>query len=527
MVWFAFAFTWLVGSGGAATYRHSWRLGSTTSLDALNRWKENEASEPPTNNGTTSLFHLQCALNGTGITSLLSIGQLDVVAEKNSQRELWNRNVWYRVLIGTKRGDIVELAVVDAATGSPTVGPAVHASILNWYSSSSSSSSSAATGTTRFPIYSLAANNDTIFAGSGDRYISLWPLLELLPNAAKHNPKGAWWWGQHSVKAKQRLGPHTGWVKALAFDSDCLYSIGCNRIETWTQNSVAQQRVIGSSMMMNVDIPPRSWTPAAAAGSMVVKSCVEPNQACTLSSDLLCLATCRVVVVVVVVDKDGSRRHEQCFSILAVGGVDGRIHFYHHANTSYYTNGHQTRPCNDLALVTTMAAHQGRVTALRFVPEEQILISASHDGTVHCWSLGCRHETNDDSSGCRLPGNLSVVCVASVALDAGTRITALDTTTCHSLPLQHQQQQLQVLVGTHNGQVIAFGLQKCCRQHGLDSSFEFLEQRRWYMEPCLDDSLVRQQPTVVHAVCALSNQASNTSIIVVGHSHGIEFLRQE
>jgi WD40 repeat protein len=474
MLWFAFSL--LVGT---ASYGHS-RLGSgavTTSVEAHNNWKENEATEPT--NGA-SRHDLRRAFSGTGITSLLSIGHVNFAETPDGIQGL-NVDVLHRMLIGTKRGDIAELAV--DATGP---GP-VHCSILNWYSSS------AATGTTRFPIYSLATSNDTIFAGSGDRYVSLWPLEQQI--VAKNHPKGSWW-GQKSIK--QRLGPHTGWVKALAFDSDCLYSIGCNRIEKWTQSSVVAQRGI------NVDVPPRSTTEWSRAGSIVVNSCAAPNKACTLSSDLLCMATCRVVVVV---DKD-AQRQEQC-SILAVGGVDGRIHWY---NLTASNSG-QTRPYDNIALAT-LAAHQGRVTALRFVPEEQILISASHDGTVQCWSLCC-HDTK--SSGIC---DLSVLCVASAALDTGTRITALDT--CHSLPLQ---QQLQVLVGTNNGQVVAWCLQKC--RPGLDKSFEFVEQRRWQMEPCLDDSIVQPQPPTIHAVCALSNQAFERSIVVVGHSHGIEFLRQE
>ncbi|GAX17577.1 hypothetical protein FisN_18Lh228 [Fistulifera solaris] len=173
----------------------------------------------------------------------------------------------------------------------------------------------------RYPILSMAIDETdrTIFCGGSDRFVTILPYAVTHPHDTSHH--------YSSIADKQRLGPHTGWVKdVLLAPSNILYSIGCNCIESWQKQS-DQKWKQGKRWVVDSDVV----------------------MGCTLSSDLLCLA-CQN-------------------DTLYAGGVDGRIHVFR--NEEY----------------SAMAAHNGRVNAVITTTIRGIdyIMSASHDGWVYQW----------------------------------------------------------------------------------------------------------------------------------------------
>lgn len=186
----------------------------------------------------------------------------------------------------------------------------------------------------RYPIYSLSSSSTSsssdmksseevrlFFGGGGDRWISVWKS-----SIDENRPRF------HFV---QRLGPHTGWVKDLAFDGErgLLHSIGCNCIESW-DCKLFPIRHISKRLTDN-----------------------SPTMGSTLSSDLLCLC---------IIPDDG---------LLATGGVDGRIHLWL-ADPSYTTQ-----------VICSIGAHKGRVNSLTFSSLLGTLFSVSHDGSIQAYKV--------------------------------------------------------------------------------------------------------------------------------------------
>lgn len=205
------------------------------------------------------------------------------------------------VFAGTKRGVVLRLVLKGNSVGTSAT-----------LSDPSSKSS--------FPIYSMAVDSTSsdLFCGGGDRHVTVWSMQG----------------GQ--MKMKQRLGPHTGWVKDVLYDvfSRQLHSIGCNCIEIWRKSPSDACR----------------WTHFR---KVHVESCAKMGS--TLSSDLLCLCAC----------SNGS---------FFAGGVDGRIHLWDSASSS-------GEP------IISISAHDGRVNALAFDASSSLLFSGSHDGKIKCWHV--------------------------------------------------------------------------------------------------------------------------------------------
>lgn len=163
----------------------------------------------------------------------------------------------------------------------------------------------------KYPVYSLAiqqtSSSGRIFCGGGDRHVSIWD--------------------SEDNELVQRIGPHTGWVKALAFDENTkvLFSIGCNCIE--------------------------AWDCAGPLVSHLSKRSVDNSvSASTLSSDLLSL--CLV-----------GR------SILVSSGVDGRLHVWS-------TDVSVKEPLFEVS------PHTGRVNAMVYSVSLGLLFSVGNDGRL-------------------------------------------------------------------------------------------------------------------------------------------------
>ncbi len=235
---------------------------------------------------------------------------------------------------------------------------------------------------TKYPIYSMAVMSperatepssvdDTfLFCGSGDRWISVWNL-----GTANGN-----------VEFVQKLGPHTGWVKDLVYDTKSLllHSIGCNCIETWDCSS------------------PSSITHAA-------KRAIEnsPTMGTTLSSDLLCLCLL----------PSGSPR------LLVTGGVDGRIHLWF------------SDPKSGKIPLHTILAHDGRVNAIVYSSATKSLFTAGNDGSLCVFSASLQHgfefvsrlRLNDDPNQESL--RITVASIMNDSEEQGTCSLALGSST--------------------------------------------------------------------------------------------------
>jgi hypothetical protein len=255
-----------------------------------------------------------------------------------------------------------------------------------------------ATKTIPSPVYSLLSrkehssdNNAQLFSGGGDRYITVWENRATRQGVMEN---------QTNWNVAQKLGPHTGWVKALALDRDSnlLHSIGCNCIESW------------------------KWTADNGEWKHFMKRSIEssPEQGATLSSDLLSLALWK--------------------EFLFAGGVDGRIHVWS-SNPEKSTAG-QTP-------LESIAAHQGRVNALTLVALDgttSLLVSIGLDGTVQCRT--CRKTETDFCMDKDLVIETSILEHES---GQSARISAME---CAKL----QDGSIQVLVGTSAGLLVSLCL---------------------------------------------------------------------
>jgi WD40 repeat protein len=322
------------------------------------------------------------------------------------------------VMVGTKDGDLISLPI-ECKLGTWTVSQNFPIEWLNHKQNGTAHSPS--------PIYSLAAISVTtrtiLLMGSADRHVHVWDY-----DFARWN-------------TKQRLGPHTGWVKSVVAlptihlpvphctDSETrtveyceryrFLSIGCNRIEYWRQNDSEWIHCSTTS----IESYPSLRMHSSASPSNVLPS--------TLSSDILCLEVCDICIT----PSDRS-------TIIAAGGVDGRIHFYLDCHVT-------TR----LQHLTTVTAHQGRVNVLSFDVTQQVLMSGSHDGSVMLWSLtlsnNSRQIVSDNET---IPLALVVTHIATHQLHDGARVTAL----VGVAPQVSKSSDWNIIVGTYAQRIHPF-----------------------------------------------------------------------
>jgi len=224
---------------------------------------------------------------------------------------------------------------------------------------------------TKYPIYSTAVigrdrctnlfssgHEKFLCFGSGDRWISVW-------KCKKDDPENQ----PADFEFVQKLGPHTGWVKALVYDDRnlLLHSIGCNCIESWDCSGL----MIGSKDRINDTASPNPII------SHLTKRTIEnsPSMGTTLSSDLLCLSLLPPT-------------DETLPSLLVSGGVDGRIHMWL-SNPTEEPCG-TTAKLNSKIPLHTLLAHDGRVNAIIYSPATKLIYTAGNDGFLCAFRASLR-----------------------------------------------------------------------------------------------------------------------------------------
>ena len=434
------------------------------------------------------------------------------------------RSTSARLMAGTKRGSLYQFDwnfKTDSFDSDPT-------EIINSQQQSS---------TVPYPIYAMSSFGPTriddaddtdrgsmhqlLFCGSGDRYITVW-----------HNKgKGTSEEEEEGWSVVQRLGPHTGWVKALVpvetpaiklsasetknqplVGGVRLHSIGCNRIETWdifqTESEQEQQQEMS---------PTSQWRHTRTTRS--IESC--PNQGSTLSSDLLCLAAWQ--------DK------------LLSGGVDGRIHLW------------SSSPQQKMEPLQSIAAHQGRVNALATVALQQVsndhndnggtsassclLVSAGHDGAVQCRLL-----VSSTSSSTTILQDDEPLASISLSEDDPFMATEMRITAMACVPITSDisstTESVDIWVGTSTGRLVQLTLQPTtndgdnnnANHHWTTCTLEKTEQ--WQI---VTESNADNKSHIIHAIAILPESSSfpdssscgsssRDKVVVVGHAKGLSLV---
>jgi WD40 repeat protein len=267
-----------------------------------------------------------------------------------------------------------------------------------------------------------------------------------------------------------------------------ILSIGCNRIEYWIYNkSIGPRSKNETSAWTHMSTTSiASTSPNALVGTTTKSPNSSIGTVCTLSSDLLCLEVCTVVT------SSSSSNHRA--TIVAVGGVDGRIHFYwDRQNPIQYGLQH----------LITITAHQGRVNGLSYDETRQRLISGSHDGTIHCWSVQWNHMDHNES--------ITIDQIASYEFNDGVRVTAL----LYFSSQRSNGTSMNIIAGTQVGSIHLLAITDKMES----GKCEILATSDIYIDNY--DGEARGNGPIINAFCHLRVKTiSNTSLntFVVAHS---------
>ena len=280
----------------------------------------------------------------------------------------------------------------------------------------------------RRPLYSLACGRNLLCCGGGDGWITMYQpqssQQQLLPqpeddddDSNHRQPLLSSSWNYVA-----RLGPHTGWVKSIAMENDSsfsskdddddnfdscwrIHSIGCNIINTWSIHHPPATTIGTTTRPRSTETLPTTTARLVAQRSISSS----PESGTTLSNDLLCLVTVPFDsmdgrnTTFTTTDNHHSRSPR---SLLAAGGVDGRIHLWPSYQSSSSSSG-LVRPNNKIKTkqdhtlpLDVIVAHQGRVTALVYCTDLQLLVSTGHDGCLRAFSIATTtsRDKNDHES---------------------------------------------------------------------------------------------------------------------------------
>ena len=194
---------------------------------------------------------------------------------------------------------------------------------------------------------------------------------------------------------------------------------------------------------------------------------------CTLSSDLLCLAT--------YADECSNSKEEKNY--LFAGGVDGRVHRWCISYDKFISAG-------------VFSAHDGRVNDLAVCQSMGVLVSVGSDAYVHFRLI-------DSTSNPLAWKVVSLDITDYFRKDSDTISTQRKAT---SMCIVYEESRRSVIcVGTSCGHVVLINIDKSDDDmiHVIDDIHIASEEGK----------------AVVHALC--SNQYENSSRILIGHSSGL------
>mmetsp|Transcript_6715 Transcript_6715/g.13720 ORF Transcript_6715/g.13720 Transcript_6715/m.13720 type:complete len:531 (+) Transcript_6715:112-1704(+) len=327
-------------------------------------------------------------LSGVGLTSILPQQQKSVTTSFSEQTlqsdDYGSAEATMTTFVGTKRGELMQVSIHPSDPIEASVIP------IKYFNEE--------IDLKPYPIFSMASLpyhhrhsestvrsdcKQLILTGGADRFISVWE--EESPCTKDESATSSRW------KIKERLGPHTGWVKDIASiqlqhhndENDSgrhvfLFSIGCNCIEVWKPRDEKENHDSGDD---------RAGSYYRHYHKLQVDSSVEMG--CTLSSDLLCLAIHRYCcsendsVDSMIGDASTSNMMEplsQCE--LMAGGVDGRIHRWRIRGTSFVDS-------------EATSAHEGRVNGIVICHKLKALVSIGNDGLLVCWKINNNESISD------------------------------------------------------------------------------------------------------------------------------------
>eukprot|EP00536_Pseudo-nitzschia_multiseries_P005287 jgi/Psemu1/318613/estExt_fgenesh1_pm.C_970004 len=284
---------------------------------------------------------------------------------------------------------------------------------------------------TKYPVYSIATASQKgknslsggpeesfLFFGSGDRWISVWKLTY---NDFDEYPQDE----NRATQAPifdyvQKLGPHTGWVKALVYDdtNEILHSIGCNCIESWNCS-----RLNGYHLKRDND--DESSLPIFHITKRTIENC--PNLGTTLSSDLLCLCLIKSTI----------GNDEGLCPLLVSGGVDGRIHLW--ISDPSVKRKQDLSSFDGRTPLHTTLAHNGRVNAIAYSSAMGTIFTVGNDGVLAVFRVSSDDEFESIFK-------LEIVDVSTK--ESASRLTDV------SITMEHRETgECSLAVGTSKGEV--------------------------------------------------------------------------
>jgi WD40 repeat protein len=152
-----------------------------------------------------------------------------------------------------------------------------------------------------------------------------------------------------------------------------------------------------------------------------------------------------------------------------------------------------------------VTAHQGRVNALCFDATRQLLMSGSHDGTLHCWSF--------DLNAIHHKGKLVVDRIATYGFQDGKRITAL---ICFKSERANPS-YMNVIAGTQNGSIHFLSM-----VYSVDLGKHEIVQGS---DISINDCEPNANGPTINALCYLHANNSSHPSFIVGHSRGIGIVQ--
>ena len=394
--------------------------------------------------------HSPPELDGIGISSVLPI--------PNNFQNQFQLDIGERVelYVGTKRGQLFHVSV-------PKIFDENSIEINVTYINTSNGVDNIILKP--YPVYSMSlvrkASSSVgfdVLSGGGDRYVTVW---EANFNSSENT----------KLRVKQQLGPHTGWVKDLSVSyslsneanlCDCtVFSIGCNCVEVWllAQNEYAHQC------------------------KLQIESSVDMG--CTLSSDLLCLATYKC--------------NQSSRSYLLAGGVDGRLHRWI-IPQSINELKKSTEFCN----TGVVLAHNGRVNSMLVCSKFGALVTTGADGCITCKTFSSKSFHEWEVASINMNGRLPFE-TPSFLSESKINLSA-------SCVVRDGLSTAVISVGSSSGHLFLIQLSR------TDSS----EVELKVLQQCFvhDD----HEGHNIHALCSFEDKEiteSSSNLIAVGHSNGL------